>query len=83
MTDICICELSRLDSEPKITSGETAIQLFDRERPDEEAGIREAFMVLLDRIRNYNALKEASPDIPMVGIDHVNIPGAWIDEGKI
>jgi len=38
MTDIRICKLSRL--------GETAIQLFNRERPDVEAGIREAFMVL-------------------------------------
>jgi hypothetical protein len=73
-------DLAGLDSEQKSANGETAIQLFDRERPGAESGMREAFMVLLDRVRNCNGSKEASPDIQIVGIDHVNIPGAWIDE---
>jgi hypothetical protein len=46
MTDIRICKLSRLGVRRESANGETAIQLFNRERPDVEAGIREAFMVL-------------------------------------
>ncbi|RFU26989.1 hypothetical protein B7463_g9348, partial [Scytalidium lignicola] len=73
-------DFAGLDAEQKSASGETAIQLFDRERSDAEAGMREAFMVLLDHVRNCNAAKEASQDIQMASIDHVDIPGAWINE---
>lgn len=73
-------DFTGLDTEQRSTNGETAIQLFDREHSDAEAGTREAFMVLLDHVRTFNEVRDTSFDNQMTGLDHVNIPGAWMEE---